>query len=330
MSSLSTEHYQQYLKVTKVIDHYTSVTSLAFSSDGKYLVIGSHSQNVFLFNLEKDTFHILSGQKNDVLTVAFSSDDRYIASGSLDGTVIVWDANTYKILHIFTGHEGYVYGVAFHPNNQKLVSGSHDQTVREWNLVENKCMHVWQYHNGSVRSVCYTPDGAYLLSASEDSTIRVMNDVTKEQTCLKSPTPSSFTCLAVHPSSTYFLSGGGNNTIYTWKLHAPDSIIKPTTAESSPSFQNTSRYLKPVNSIECPSPIRSLAFTPQGDKFACAMGVFSNLHVQVWNVIKQGVYGDHFSIRNYKDSVLSVKFSPDGTKLAVGGYEKKVQIHTLQ
>ncbi|TFK59731.1 WD40 repeat-like protein, partial [Pluteus cervinus] len=69
------------------------VTSVAFSSDNKYVVSGSRDKTVRIWNVEtglqKGTE--FTGHPDWVTSVAFSSDSKYVVSGSDDKTVRIWD-----------------------------------------------------------------------------------------------------------------------------------------------------------------------------------------------------------------------------------------------
>ncbi|KAH8797812.1 hypothetical protein F5884DRAFT_146537 [Xylogone sp. PMI_703] len=111
--------------------HSDSVTSVAFSPDGKQIVSGSYDNKVRLWDAATgEALQIFEGHSDWVTSVAFSPDGRQIVLSSYDRTVRLWDAVTRATLQIFNGHSDSVTSIAFSPDDKQIVSGSNDRTVR--------------------------------------------------------------------------------------------------------------------------------------------------------------------------------------------------------
>jgi WD40 repeat protein len=75
--------------------HVGSVSSLAFSPDGRTVASGAGDQAVKLWDVETGTAcATLKGHKDRVMAVAFSPDGKTLATGSLDYTVRLWRSAT--------------------------------------------------------------------------------------------------------------------------------------------------------------------------------------------------------------------------------------------
>ena len=113
------------------------VSSVAFSSDGKKIVSGSHDKTLRLWDLEGNQIgNPFLDHEDSVRSVAFSPDGESIVSSS-SKTLRLWDLEGNQIGNPFQGHEHYVTTVAFSPDGKAIISGSLDNTIRLWTLDGN-------------------------------------------------------------------------------------------------------------------------------------------------------------------------------------------------
>ncbi len=117
---------------TRLEGHTSSVSSVAFSPDGKTLASGS-TWEIRLWDVETGQVkHTLTEHSDRVYSVAFSPDGKTLASGSWDNTVRLWDVETGQVKITLTGHSDNVWSVAFSPDGNTLASGGGDGTVLLW------------------------------------------------------------------------------------------------------------------------------------------------------------------------------------------------------
>ncbi|KAF7352032.1 Reverse transcriptase-RNase H-integrase [Mycena venus] len=161
--------------------HTNTVTSVAFSPDGKRIVSGSNDKTVCIWDAETGAAlrEPLKGHTDRVTSVEFSPDAKKIVSGSNDRTMCIWDAETGAALgKPLEGHTDTVTSVAFSPDGKRIVSGSNDKTVCIWDAETGAALKErLEGHTHWVTSVTFSPDGKKIGSGSEDKTVRIWDAV---------------------------------------------------------------------------------------------------------------------------------------------------------
>lgn len=104
----------------------SSVTALAFSSNGRFLASSAGSGDIFIWNISfcnpADKIATLEGHRLAVRAIAWSHHEPKLASGSDDKTVRIWDTDTWTQLFVLDAHKVHVTRVFFRVAWTELVS----------------------------------------------------------------------------------------------------------------------------------------------------------------------------------------------------------------
>lgn len=121
-----------------LIGHTDTITGLALSNDGNYLLSNSMDQTIKCWDIRPfvqgsrcvKTFNGVSHNfEKNLLRVAWSPDDKLISAGSADRFVYVWNFANMKVEYKFGGHNGSINETCFNKNSNILSSVSSDQTI---------------------------------------------------------------------------------------------------------------------------------------------------------------------------------------------------------
>ncbi|PZV11279.1 MAG: hypothetical protein DCF20_19865, partial [Pseudanabaena sp.] len=279
-------------------DHSSSVSSVAFSPDGKTIATGSGDKTVKLWNLEGKELQTFKGHSDIVSSVAFSPDGKTIATGSGDKTVKLWNLEG-KELQTFKGHSDIVSSVAFSPDGKTIATGSGDKTVKLWNL-EGKELQTFKGHSDIVSSVAFSPDGKTIATGSWDNTVKLWNLEGKELQSFKGHS-DIVSSVAFSPVGKTIAAGSADNTVKLWNLEGKELQ----------SFKGHSKI------------VSSVAFSPDGKTIAT--GSRDNT-VKLWNLEGKELQ----SFKGHSARVNSVAFSPDGKTIATGSWDNTVKLWNLE
>ncbi|MBD2169496.1 ribosome assembly protein 4 [Calothrix membranacea FACHB-236] len=287
--------------------HQDSVTSIAFSSDGKKLASGSEDKTIKLWDISTgQLLQTFSGHGDVIKTIALSSDGQKLASGSKDKTIKLWDVSTGQLLQTFSGHGDVVNSVALSSDGQKLASGSKDKTIKLWDVSTGKLLQTLSVHRDAVNSVAFSPDGQHLASGSDDNTIKLWNFSISKVPQTLSGHSNPVNSVAFSSDGKQLLSGSNDKTTKLWDV---------TTAKQ---LQTLSGHREAVNSV---------AF--RGDGKQLVSGSNDNT-IKLWNVtigkVVQTLPSETNTNSGHQAWVNSFAFSSDGKQLVSGSNDDTIKL----
>ena len=115
--------------------HQGGVSSVAVTSDGRFVLTGSWDKTLRLWELATGRcLRVFEGHEYAVHHVAITPDGRLGLSGGDDKTIRLWDLSTGRCLRTLDQEPGHVLSVALAADGLSALSGGWDRKLRLWDL----------------------------------------------------------------------------------------------------------------------------------------------------------------------------------------------------
>ena len=231
-----------FTSIAKLTGHNNRVCSIAFATHQKILATGSYDRSFKIWSLESlECIETKTEQEARIYALAFNPRSKYnhLASGGSNGTIYVWDSNSFVRIHLMEG-SSFVTGLSFSNDGKILVSGHGDSRyIRLWNVENNyELIREVKAHDGIVFSVVFNHDSSILATGGGDGGIKLW-DVRDKDNIKPIGKPleghSSWVhSVAFNATGTRLISGSGDNTIVLWNIENPEHpfVIKSQRAYS--------------------------------------------------------------------------------------------------
>jgi len=296
------------MKLMKTIPGRSSgVSSLVFCLDGTMLAVGYGNGEVIVWNLDdcskfvafsdpeikKGKAHARSVQGLDI-----SPDGTLLASAG-DEVVRIWNVKTKTLQTSLWGHRQEVYTVAFSPDGTRLVSGSRDRNVNLWDVKSGNLITILHQHTDRVRKVLFSPDGRWVVSAGNDTVIKLFNLAESRVEYTLKGHRNLVRAMDFSPDGEILVSGGKDNALRFWDVErqVDVAIFKDHRQE-----------------------VISLDISPDGTRIA---STGNQGDTKVWSFDEDAMVAT-IDLSTSGLKAMSLAFSPDGTRLAVGPWAPKL------
>ncbi|OSC98362.1 WD40 repeat-like protein [Trametes coccinea BRFM310] len=283
---------------------YSTISALAFSSDGARVVCGADHGTVRLLNTHTGAqLQSFEGHSDTVMSVSLSPTGKEILSGSDDGTVRVWDVATGACLDKWGDESGLILSVAWSPDGALIASGVYSGIVILRAVASPQKNVLSLRHTDWVRTVTFASDGS-LVSGSDDKTCRIW-DTTQIDWDAAEHAPSQtlehsswVMTVAVSPDSSLVACGLKNGEVVLWRKSDGQrlrslsgksrviSLVFYSDVQLAAAYSGSSFILwdistaTPLDSVDN-TDAYAAAFSPDGIHVAHAVGI--TVHIRRWS-----------------------------------------------
>jgi WD40 repeat protein len=277
-----------------------AVNSASFSPDGRETLIATET-GAAIAELAGRRQQPLLGLAGPVNIAAFSRDGTKIVTAGKDGTAIIWNTATGRLVRELPRSAEEVDSAAFSPDGTKVVTANKDGSAIVWETATARLITTLRIpgHFGAFDSAAFSPDGTKVLTANEGGTVNVWNAATGQRLTMMQGHSGSVESAAFSPDGNRIASAGADGTFRIWAAA-------------------TGRQLLAVSGLE--GAMLSAAFSPDGKEVVTAG---QDRTARVWDV-ETGK--QLLTLSGDRGPVRDAAYSSDGRKIVTAGEDGTIRV----
>ncbi|MCB9852600.1 MAG: serine/threonine protein kinase [Phycisphaerales bacterium] len=237
----STEAHVWNTETWEPMNRFTIPTdgAVAISPDGRRIAAGGYQHeplrvwNLSNGQLLREWPHV---KRLRPMNIAWSPDSTMIASAESDGTLILLDVNSGRIVRSFHGHTDDIKRVAFSPDGQFLASTSYDNTIRLWFVDTGEQYRMFVGATGrGLATAAFSPDGARVAGA-DASALRVWSVSSGVEEAMRFGHTNVIDNVAFTPDGRGIVTVSHDLTVKIWdatRFEEPPIVVKSDYAFAS-------------------------------------------------------------------------------------------------
>lgn len=313
-----------------------------FSPDGTSVVAGDLNGNIRVWRVN-DGLQILSfaAHAQGVTQVEFNPSGTIIGSASSNGSAALWNAQTGLPIASLIGHTDYVSSLAFAPDGTRVATGSWDQTLRTWHVPSGapiatlpigQDVYALAFHPTSDRLAVGTYQQISERNGTSLAVIRDLLDFSRE-----------VGVVTFSPDSSFVAAGSYDNKVSLFDC-ATGALIRQIPTGASVFAQDISPDGTKIAVATNDQQVKIFRISDGALLGSYAPGWYA--YAVAWSpdgqIVADGNLTNEVHLRRASDQVLlatlnghtdtvtSLAYTPDGTKLLSGSEDGTVRVWSSQ
>ena len=212
------------------------------------------------------------------------------------------------------------YGASWSHDGRLVAIGCPDNTVRAFEAASGKQVLFNGAHNDWVLDTVFSVDASHLVTVSRDRSMKLMEVATERFVDnITSITPGALkgglNAVDRHPQKDELLIGGADGIPKTYRM------IREQARKIGDDFNLIRAY------PELPGRIFDVAYRFDGTQIVAGSSYNGTGHVHVFETESGKLVT---TLQEIKSAVYAVAFSPDGKRIASGGFAGTVSLHDAE
>ena len=182
-----------------------------------YLFAGLRTGDIVVFDfIQQKVIKLLKHHVKPIFDIKFATSKNELLAASEDGTVSIWNINTFELIHAVKVSDDTIRCISISPDEKQVAFGCRDNLVRIYDLEDYTPIKALAGHSMAVFSLQYAPNGEYLISGSRDAQVKIWDTHSFE---LIQNIPAHLFAvnnIAFHPTQPYFATASMDKSIKLW------------------------------------------------------------------------------------------------------------------
>ena len=216
------ERYEDRVKErTSTVDgHRSTITSLAFSSDGVTLASGSSDRTVRVWNVGTGReVALLLEARSAVSSLALVPGRPALAAALEDGHLILWDFGLQRqVLHLEAPDRSKLDAVAVSSDGRWVAAGGRGRSVFVWQVDRGTPAGAFEGLGGRIGALAFTEDGAGVISATRNGRVERLDRGSAKPRWSVRTDAGAATSLVVPPRASTAVGGAESGLVIAWDL----------------------------------------------------------------------------------------------------------------